>query len=135
MDAPSRPVSLDRSAVAKDWHARGFSCGLWIDHGRREWSNPAHQSDELFMVLSGELELAMGGQSFTPAIGQEILIPAGVPYVIRNMGEHTARWLYGQPGESPQVPHAQTGSLERAILQRTRKADKKTAGVTIQNHV
>ncbi len=91
----SNPVALDRSNVAKDWHARGFSCGLWIDHTGREWSYQPHQTDELFMILSGDLELKIEGQSIQPSVGKEICIPAGVTHTIRNIGGKTARWLYG----------------------------------------
>ena len=100
---------IDRSNIAKDWHARGFSCGLWIDHAGREWSYDARQTDELFMVMSGELELEMEGQSTLPSLGEEIRIPAGVSHIIRNVGGKTARWLYGQrrePITSTQTPHS-----------------------------
>ena len=100
---------IDRSNIATDWHARGFSCGLWIDHAGREWSCDAHQTEELFMVMSGELELEMEGQSTLPSVGEEIRIPAGVPHIIRNIGGKTARWLYGQRREaitSTQAPHS-----------------------------
>ena len=103
------PVANERSKVAKDWHARGFSCGLWIDHAGREWSCHPHETDELFMMMSGELELEMEGQSIQPSVGEEIRIPAGVPHIIRNVRGKTARWLYGQPREaitSTQTPHS-----------------------------
>ena len=100
---------IDRSNVANDWHARGFSCGLWIDHAGREWSCHSRQTDELFMMMSGELELEMEGQSIQPSAGEEIRIPAGVPHIIRNVRGKTARWLYGQRQEaidSTQTPHS-----------------------------
>jgi mannose-6-phosphate isomerase-like protein (cupin superfamily) len=87
---------IDRSSVAKDWHARGFSCGMWIDHAGREWRNTIHETDELFMAMSGELELEMNGERLQPSLGKEIHIPGGVAYTIRNIGGTTARWLYGQ---------------------------------------
>ena len=90
---------IDRSNVAKDWHARGFSCGMWIDHAGREWSCHPHETDELLMMMSGELELEMEGQSIHPSVGEEIRIPAGVPHIIRNVRGKTARWLYGQRRE------------------------------------
>lgn len=91
----SNPASIDRSTIAEDWHARGFSCGLWIDHAGREWSGHPHQTDELFMMLSGALELKMEGQSIQPSVGEEICLPAGVTHTIRSIGGKTARWLYG----------------------------------------
>jgi len=94
---------INRSVVAKDWHARGFSCGLWIDHSGREWTCHPSQTDELFMLMSGELELEMEGQPIQPSIGEEIRIPAGVSHTIRNLGGTTARWLYGQQREAPPI--------------------------------
>ncbi len=90
------PKSIERAEVAKDWQARGFSCGLWIDHAGREWKDSTSDTEELFMVMSGELELDMEGQQIRPEVGEEILIPAGVPHTIRNVGGRTARWLYGR---------------------------------------
>jgi mannose-6-phosphate isomerase-like protein (cupin superfamily) len=87
---------IDRSSVAKDWHSRGFSCGVWIDHAGREWKGSTDESAELFMVMSGELELEIGEERFQPSVGEEIHIPGSVSYRIRNIGGTTARWLYGQ---------------------------------------
>lgn len=87
---------IDRSNVAKDWHSRGFSCGMWIDHAGREWACQAHANEELLMVMSGVIEVAIGKQLLRPSIGEEICIPAGVPHTIKNVGGKTARWLYGQ---------------------------------------
>ena len=89
-------MTIERSEVEKDWHARGFTCGLWIDHAGRTWRDDDHDADELFMALSGELELEMEGKQIRPQIGEEVLIPAKVPHTIRNVGRRTARWLYGQ---------------------------------------
>jgi Cupin domain len=91
-----RSSLIDRPSVAKDWHARGFSCGMWIDHAGREWKDVTHEADELFMAMSGELELEMQGERFQPSLGKEFRIPGGVSYTIRNIGGTTARWLYGQ---------------------------------------
>ncbi|MCA9472602.1 MAG: cupin domain-containing protein [Nitrospirales bacterium] len=87
---------IERSEVAKDWHARGYSCGLWIDHAGRTWKGTTHDTEELFMMLSGRLEFEMQGSRFEPEVGQEVLIPAGVQHTIRNIGGKTARWFYGQ---------------------------------------
>jgi glyoxylate utilization-related uncharacterized protein len=91
----SQPI-LDRSIVAKDWHARGFSCGVWIDHAGREWRAATQDMEEIFMALSGELEIEIAGSRVQPSVGEEILIPSGASYTIRNIGGTTARWFYGQ---------------------------------------
>jgi len=118
---------LDRSTIAKDWHARGFSCGLWIDHAGREWSYHAHETDELFMLMSGELELELEGRTIQPAVGEEIRISAGMPHTIRNIGGKTARWLYGQPRETIPVPHTPDTSTKRSFhpeVKRKRRLEK-----------
>ena len=88
--------TIERSDVAKNWHARGFTCGLWIDHASRTWNGEPNETEELLMVLSGILELEMQGTRIRPEIGEEILIPARVEHTIKNVGGKTARWLYGQ---------------------------------------
>lgn len=91
---------IERSTVAKDWHARGFSCGMWIDHAGREWACRPHQTEELLMVMSGIIEVDVEGRRIRPSIGEEVQIPPGVPHTIKNIGGKTARWLYGQRRES-----------------------------------
>ena len=86
---------VDRSAVERDWQARGFSCGLWVDPPGQRWENFTHGTDELFMLLEGEMELEMQGRTLQTEVGEEILIPAGVVHSVRNLGATTSRWLYG----------------------------------------
>jgi hypothetical protein len=125
---------IDRSDIARDWHARGFSCGVWIDHAGREWTNQPRQTDELFMVMSGELELEVGGQLIRPSVGEEIRIPAGMPHTIRNIGGKTARWLYGQPREALMVKPAPSAAKERSFhpeLKRRRRPEKMGANIEV----
>jgi len=89
-------LAIERAVVAEDWHARGFTCGLWIDHAGRTWNGARNETEELLMVVSGKVEFEMQGNRFRPEIGEEILIPAQVEHTITNVGGRTARWLYGQ---------------------------------------
>jgi len=128
---------VDRSIIAKDWHARGFSCGLWIDHAGREWSYQGHETDELFVMMSGKLELDVEGQCIRPSIGEEICIPAGKPHTIRNVGGKTARWLYGQQRESNTMPQTTPVARERSFhpeFRRKRRIEKKLPSVEISNN-
>ncbi len=111
MSSPNMDKSLmeasaipERSEVAEDWHARGFTCGLWIDHAARTWSGALNETEELLMVLSGKLELEIEGNCIQPEVGEEVLIPAKTQHTIKNIGGRTARWLYGHKlhnGHSP----------------------------------
>lgn len=82
-------------AVSREWAARGFSCGLWTDPPGQRWEHFTHRTDELVMVLEGEMEFEIDGQLSHPEVGEEIIIPAGVVHSVRNIGTTTARWLYG----------------------------------------
>jgi len=81
--------------IERDWRARGFSCDLWVDPPGRVWEGYVHATDELLMVLEGELEVEMQGRRFRPKTGEEVFIPAHVTHSVRNVGGTTARWLYG----------------------------------------
>lgn len=89
------PAVMNRIQVEKDWKIRGFSCGLWVDPPGQTWENYSHDTDELFMLVEGELELEMQGKVLRPRVGEEILIPAKELHSVRNIGRTTSRWLYG----------------------------------------
>ena len=92
----------DKTEIDKDWHARGYSCDVWVDPPGQVWEDYVHSVDELVLILEGELELEMQGKTFRPEIGEEVFIPAKVVHSVRNMGGTTSRWLYGYkkaPGE------------------------------------
>ncbi len=86
---------LDRDQIATDWAARGYSCDLWIDAPGQRWEDFTHATDELVTVLEGEMEFEVRGQIQHPQPGEELLIPAGAVHSARNIGNATARWLYG----------------------------------------
>ena len=88
-------MSVNRSHIETDWHSRGFSCGLWTDPPGQKWVDYVHSTDELLMVLEGEVELELQGRVFRPKIGEEVLIPARELHTVRNIGNGIARWLYG----------------------------------------
>lgn len=85
----------DRHSVAADWTDRGFSCELWVDPPGQRWEDFVHATDELVMVLEGELEFEIAGQVSHPAVSAEVFLPAGTVHSVRNLGTTTARWLYG----------------------------------------
>jgi quercetin dioxygenase-like cupin family protein len=86
---------INRDRIATDWAARGFSCDLWIDAPGQRWEDFTHATDEVVIVLEGEMEFEVEGQVLHPQPGEELLIPAGAVHSARNIGNTTARWLYG----------------------------------------
>lgn len=86
---------MDRVKVENEWRRKGYTCGLWVDPPGQVWEGYVHDTDELFMVVEGRIELQMEGRTFQPKIGEEILIPAKTVHSVRNLGRSTSRWLYG----------------------------------------
>jgi mannose-6-phosphate isomerase-like protein (cupin superfamily) len=90
-----RFMPLDRGKIAAEWHARGFSCDLWVDPPGQVWEDYVHATDELMLIVAGRLELEFGGRLLRPEPGEEVFIPAHVSHTVRNIGATTAKWLYG----------------------------------------
>ena len=88
-------MNFDHNAVRKIWYSRGFSCDIWIDPPGKVWANFVHGTDELLMLIDGEIELEMDDEILHPEIGDEILIPAGMNHTVRNIGLVTNHWFYG----------------------------------------
>jgi quercetin dioxygenase-like cupin family protein len=86
---------IDQDEIARGWHARGFSCGLWIDPPGQRWEDFVHDTDELVLVVDGEMEFEIEGEVHRPPAGEELFIAAGARHSARNVGAVTAHWLYG----------------------------------------
>ncbi|MEX2963276.1 cupin domain-containing protein [Microbulbifer sp. TYP-18] len=59
------------------------------------WEDFSHPVDELLQLVEGWIQLEIDGRLLLPAIGEEVLIPAGARHSVRNIGDVKARWLYG----------------------------------------
>ncbi len=81
--------------IQKDWEERGYSFGVWTDPPGQVWEYYRHDTDELFMVMEGDVELEMKGNKIRPKAGEEIIIPKNVIHSVRNLGITQSRWLYG----------------------------------------
>lgn len=88
-------VRVDQAAIERSWRERGFSCGLWVDPPGQVWADYVHETDELVMVVNGDVEFEIDGQAHRPAAGEEVLIPARARHTVRNLGRSESRWLYG----------------------------------------
>ena len=86
---------MDRQQVARDWRARGFSCDVWTDPPGQVWADFVHATDELVMLIDGEIELHFSGQVIRPRVAEEVLIPAGASHTVINIGEVRNHWFYG----------------------------------------
>ena len=85
----------DIASVESDWLARGFSCQTWTDSAGQVWADFVHDVDEVVMTLEGEVEFEFAGEAICPQPGEELMIPAGAPHTVRNIGNSTSRWMFG----------------------------------------
>jgi len=88
-------ASVDHNHISSELEARGFGCDLWFDPPGRRWEEFRHATDEVVVVIEGEMEFEIAGEVHRPAVGEEVFIPSGTVHSARNVGETTARWLYG----------------------------------------
>lgn len=88
-------VDVDVDQLRSDWQSRGFSCDLWVDPPGQRWEGFVHATDELVIVLEGDMEFEIEGKVVHPAVGEEVFIAAGSVHSARNIGATVSRWLYG----------------------------------------
>ena len=81
--------------IKKDWHLRGYSCGVFRDPPGQVWADFVHRVDELVVLAEGEIELEIEGMAQRPQIGQEVFIPANAVHTVRNIGRTNNVWYYG----------------------------------------
>lgn len=81
--------------IASDWQLQGFSCDLWVDDPGQRWEDYKHDTDELFMLIEGKIELKIGDKTLKPKINEVVHIPANTKHSVRNIGDKKAKWLYG----------------------------------------
>ncbi len=54
--------TIDREHVAAAWAKRWFGCHLWTDPPGWRWEDFTHATDELVVVLAGEMEFEITGR-------------------------------------------------------------------------
>ena len=81
--------------VRTDWARRGYTFEYWIDPPGQVWRDFEHETDELVMLVEGEIELEFGGRRLKPAVSEEVLIPAHARHTVRNIGTASNRWCFG----------------------------------------
>lgn len=86
---------VDNGNPAEAWSKRGFGCEVWTDPPGMVWRDYVHETDELVMPIEGEVEFIIGGMTFHPKPGEELLIPAGTAHTVTNIGKTRNRWYYG----------------------------------------
>lgn len=80
--------------VVNQWENQGFTCEIWTSPPGGGWSDPGHSTDEIFVLLEGEMMVVMGDKKYNLQIGEEFLVPAKEPHETVNMGEIPNRFYW-----------------------------------------
>lgn len=86
---------MDLTHLQQSWKQRGFSYTLWSDPPGQVWRDFVHATDELVVLVEGEIELTFQEQTLRPRVGEEVRIPAQARHTVRNIGTTTNRWCFG----------------------------------------
>lgn len=88
-------VPVVQAQVAAEWRRRGYSCGEFRDPPGRAWRDFVHDCNELVTVVSGRLQLEVGGASVVVEPGDEVFIARGELHSVVNIHDSQTVWLYG----------------------------------------
>ena len=84
---------MNPEQIKKDWNSRGYSFGIFKDPPGRVWADFVHKTDELVVLGEGQIEIE--GESRQYPIGKEVFIPAKAKHTVRNVGKTINAWYYG----------------------------------------
>lgn len=88
-------MPVDEHALEADFRARGFTYGVFVDPPGRQWLGFTHPTDEIVVPLQGTVTIVIDGKPRTPAVGEEVFIPAGAVHDVITAPQAGSRWAYG----------------------------------------
>tara|TARA_Y100000590_G_C15003461_1_gene744772 strand:+ start:147 stop:416 length:270 start_codon:yes stop_codon:yes gene_type:complete len=86
---------MNPEQIRGNWESRGYSFGVFKDPPGKVWADFVHSTDELVLLVKGEIEIKIEGKSHHPQIGDEVFIPANTIHTVRNIGNTNNVWYYG----------------------------------------
>lgn len=86
---------MELERLRAQWRDRGFSFDVFVDPPGQVWRDFVHETDELLLLLEGEIEIEAGGRCWRPETGVEVLIAAGTVHSVANTGTTANRWAFG----------------------------------------
>ena len=78
---------MNSEQIKKDWNSRGYSFGIFKDPPGQVWADFVHKTDELVVLVEGEIDIEIEGKFQQPPIGEEVFIPAKAMHTVRNVGK------------------------------------------------
>ncbi len=75
--------------------SEGFDVFEWSDAPGTSYAAHAHAEDQSHWIISGELELTVGGETYTLAAGDRDFLPANTVHSAFVPGNRAVRYLIG----------------------------------------
>lgn len=89
-------MGLDEKALTKQLEREGFEHTIvWQDGPNTFYSEHTHESETAHIILSGEMNLTVGGRTVTYRVGDRCDVPPGAVHSAR-MGPEGCRYLIGE---------------------------------------
>ena len=79
----AEPLDLDQ--ITTGWKSRGFSSAIYVDAPGQEWVDFTHSTNELVMVVEGQLRMVVGKEEFIANPGDEVFIPRNTYHSLYNI--------------------------------------------------
>ena len=86
---------VDHGEVSRDWHERGYSCVALTPPDADARGSSCYARDALLAVVDGSLDVRMHGVDYVLHPGDELFIPRGAPFALRDTGAGPAECLLG----------------------------------------
>jgi len=90
-----KTFKMNLNQIKQDWKSRGYSFGVFRDPPGQVWAEFVHRTDELMVLVEGEIEVEIECKVQSPKIGEEVLIPANAVHIVGNVGQTNNVWYYG----------------------------------------
>lgn len=87
------PLPVSRTAVAADFP--GFSFGVFNDPPGQVWADFTHETDEFVVVVEGDVEIEIAGETARCGPGDLVRIPARASHTLRTSQAGGSTWFYG----------------------------------------
>ena len=89
-------MELDIETLKAEYEKRGFKCEISTSEPGEDWvsQEEGHEAEEVYILLEGELELSLQGQTYRPAIGEVFVVPAGEPHTFKSNKFSRYYWIY-----------------------------------------
>ena len=62
--------------IKQYWHSRGYSFSAFHEPPSQVWADFVHRTDELVVLVEGEIEVEIEGKAERFQIGEMVFIPA-----------------------------------------------------------